>query len=194
MAGGEGSGGLCVLHEGEGSQVVATGELVVTACVAVVHQAPSSADEREDAGAFYVVGCRLAKAFVECPGLRAVQLAEGVLPDAFVTAVGFCLEEEVVESVGGLYDVGVDGWGVKVEEHLRFAFQSAEVWAGIAPIDAVVGDGAVVCEEREIDEILSSLFVEDGLRRPYAGDACKVCAVVAVGEVYAVVFPVNEVA
>ena len=82
-----------ILHKGEMHQVIALGELVMAVAVAVVHQAPATANEGEDAGTLYIILRSLAEPIVQRPSIRLMQIAEDVLADAFVAAVSLGLEE-----------------------------------------------------------------------------------------------------
>ena len=123
-----------------------------------------------------------------------MKVAEDILADALVSTLLLSLEEEMILAILVLHDVCVDGRSMKVEEHLRFALQVREVCIGISPIHTVVGNGAVVGEEREVDHILASLLVVNGLRCPDTCDVGKVLARILLREVYGMVLPMYEVA
>ena len=82
-----------ILHKGEMHQVIALGELVVPVAVAVVHQTPAAANEGEDAGTLHIILCGLAESIVQCPSIRLMQIAEGVLADTLLAAISLGLEE-----------------------------------------------------------------------------------------------------
>jgi len=115
VAGGEGARSGGVLYEGETLQVVAASELVVPASVAVVHQAPTASDEREDTCTLYILLRGLAEAVVQRPGLWMVKVGEGVPANALVTSVSLRLEEEMVEAVLDLDYVGINSGSLEVE-------------------------------------------------------------------------------
>ena len=183
-----------ILHKGEMHQVIAFGELIVAVAVAVVHQAPAAANEGEDAGTLHIILCGLAETIVQRPCFWLMQIAEGVLADTLVTAIGLGFKEEMIKAVLVLYNIRIDGRSVKVEQYLRLAFQSAEISIGITPLDAVIGDGTIVCQQREVNHILACSLIVNGLRCPDTGYVGKVGSAEALGEVYGVMLPVNHVA
>ena len=136
-----------ILHKGEMHQAIAFGELVVPIAVAVVHQTPTAANEGEYTGTLHIILRGLAEIIMQRPCFWLMQIAEGVLADTLVAAISLSLEEKMVKAILVLNDIRIDGRSVKVEQHLRLSFQSAEIIIGIAPIDTVVGGGTVVCQQ-----------------------------------------------
>ena len=92
-----------------------------------------------------------------------------------------------------LHDIRIDSWRAEVEQHLRLALQVSKVRVGIAPVNAVVGDGTVLGKQGEIDHVLSCLLVVERLGCPDAYHFGERCACKAIGEVDGMVFPMHQV-
>ena len=186
MAWGEDAGVCRAALVGEGLQVRTGAVFVVVVAVAVVHQHPLvGADEREGARPLYGHTGLLQVGSARRP--FAVQRGgSGLL---YAIAVAFGLEEHVIPPIVP-HDVGIDGAGTVVVEHLGLG-QLREVGIGIRVVDLVV---CVLFAYGVIYHILSGLGVVDGLRGPHL---CECLAVEAVGprggEVDGRVLPVCQV-
>ena len=188
----EGTFGLGVLNSLEGLEVGALAELVVSAGIAVVHQNPCAIVQAEHARTLNGLVRVLAPSGLQFPGASVVEILGDELLDTFLAAA-LSLEENVEQSFVVLNDVSIDAGIVHVKKQLGLAHQIGEVAVGIAPIHLVVRDGAVVSQQREIDDVAFGLLVVECLRGPHAGDVGEMGTGETLGEVYGAGFPVHHV-